>query len=90
MLESYINSMSLSQLVAERLKLFFLSHTESLPQNLYSVVLHQVEKPLIIQTLICTRGNQIRAAEILGISRNTLRQKIKQFQIEIDSLRQHV
>ncbi len=69
-------SRSLSELVGDRLRVFFEAHTQSLPQNLYEVIIQQVEKPLIEQTLVCTTGNQLRAAEILGISRNTLRQKM--------------
>jgi two-component system nitrogen regulation response regulator GlnG len=39
--------------------------------------LAEVERPLITQALVATRGNQIRAAAILGINRNTLRKKIQ-------------
>lgn len=45
--------------------------------GLYDRVLAEVERPLILQTLQATRGNQIRAAAILGINRNTLRKKIQ-------------
>jgi two-component system nitrogen regulation response regulator GlnG len=45
--------------------------------NLYEMVLFQVERPLINIILNQTRGNQVRTAEILGINRNTLRKKIK-------------
>ncbi|WP_020675420.1 sigma-54-dependent transcriptional regulator [Geopsychrobacter electrodiphilus] len=44
--------------------------------NLYEMVLHQVERPLINIILQQTRCNQVRTAEILGINRNTLRKKI--------------
>ena len=44
--------------------------------NLYDVIVQQVEKPLIEHVLRYVRGNQLRAAEILGINRNTLRKKI--------------
>jgi two-component system nitrogen regulation response regulator GlnG len=40
-------------------------------------VLHDLEAPLIAATLTWTRGNQIKAAEILGLNRNTLRKKIR-------------
>jgi two-component system nitrogen regulation response regulator GlnG len=40
-------------------------------------VLHELEAPLIAATLTWTRGNQIKAAEILGLNRNTLRKKIR-------------
>ena len=74
-------TLSLSNLVSQRLEAFFDSQLNSLPVNLYDVILEQVEHPLIIQTLKITRGNQIKAAEILGINRNTIRKKIKLFNI---------
>jgi two-component system nitrogen regulation response regulator GlnG len=40
-------------------------------------LLAEVERPLILQALSATRGNQIRAAAVLGINRNTLRKKIQ-------------
>lgn len=76
-----VKALSLSNLIAERLKLFFISHANSVPTNLYATVLDQIEEPLIVQTLKFTRGNQIKAADILGVNRNTLRKKIKQFSI---------
>jgi len=45
--------------------------------GLYDRVLAEVERPLIIQALNATRGNQIKAAAVLGINRNTLRKKIQ-------------
>jgi two-component system, NtrC family, nitrogen regulation response regulator GlnG len=51
--------------------------------NLYDMVLHQMERPLIEIVLEKTRGNQVRTAEILGINRNTLRKKIKTLEIDI-------
>ncbi len=45
--------------------------------GLYHRVVHDLEAPLIAATLALTRGNQIKAAEILGLNRNTLRKKIR-------------
>jgi two-component system, NtrC family, nitrogen regulation response regulator GlnG len=47
------------------------------PVGLYHRVLRDLEVPLIAATLSVTRGNQIKAAEILGLNRNTLRKKIR-------------
>lgn len=52
------------------------------PGHLYNMVIHSVEKPLIEIAMQHTEGNQTRAAELLGINRNTLRQKMKQYQIK--------
>lgn len=76
------HTISLSSLIAQRLEEFFASHASSLPVNLYEVILPQVEHPLIVQALKATNGNQIKAAEILGINRNTIRKKIKLFNIK--------
>ncbi|MEO1397939.1 MAG: nitrogen regulation protein NR(I) [Pseudomonadota bacterium] len=50
-------------------------------EALYETVLHEVEEPLIQLTLRATRGNQIQAAKLLGLNRNTLRKKIKDLDI---------
>ena len=48
---------------------------------LYKVVIQAIEKPLIENTLERTFGNQLKAARILGINRNTMRSKIKKLGI---------
>ena len=56
----------------------FRSFGESLPPvGLYHRVVRELEAPLLTATLAATRGNQIKAAEILGLNRNTLRKKIR-------------
>ncbi len=52
--------------------------------EVYRTVLEIIEKPLIEQALAKTEGNQIKAARILGINRNTLRTKIRRFSINTD------
>ena len=56
------------------------------PPDLHSKVLSQVEKPLIEHVLRYVRGNQVRAAHVLGINRNTLRKKIAALDIDIQQL----
>jgi two-component system nitrogen regulation response regulator GlnG len=51
--------------------------------DIYNVVLQQVERPLICFVLEKTRSNQVKAADILGINRNTLRKKILELGIEV-------
>lgn len=51
--------------------------------GLYERMLQEVERPLIMRVLHFTHGNQVRAAEILGINRNTLRKKINQLGIDV-------
>ena len=50
--------------------------------ELYDKIIRKVERPLITLVLQMTRGNQCRAAALLGINRNTLRKKIKDLDID--------
>src|SRR3989337_1486333 len=49
-------------------------------------LLREIEKPLITMVLKETGGNQVQAAHILGLNRNTLRKKIKELNIPLDNL----
>ena len=51
---------------------------------LYKSVVEAIEKPLIEQTLERAEGNQLKAARILGLNRNTLRTKIKKLGINVE------
>jgi two-component system nitrogen regulation response regulator GlnG len=53
------------------------------PSDIYGQVLAEVERPLIRLTLAATRGNQIKAAAMLGLNRNTLRKKIRDLDISV-------
>jgi two-component system, NtrC family, nitrogen regulation response regulator GlnG len=75
---------SLSEATERHLRQYFIAHRPGLPSSgLYERVLREVERPLLGITLEATRGNQIKAAELLGINRNTLRKKIRELDIEI-------
>lgn len=75
---------TLSEAIRRHLERTFSASKGGVPsRGLYSRVLHEMERPLISLTLSATRGNQIRAAEILGLNRNTLRKKIRELDIEV-------
>ncbi|MBV8334633.1 MAG: nitrogen regulation protein NR(I) [Alphaproteobacteria bacterium] len=74
----------LASAVERHIKDYFAAHKGGLPAaGLYDRVLREVERPLIVQTLGATRGNQIRAAHLLGLNRNTLRKKIRELDIPV-------
>src|SRR3954462_1622053 len=63
---------------------YFAAHRGTLPAaGLYDRVLREIERPLILATLGATRGNQIKAAHLLGLNRNTLRKKIRELDIPV-------
>ena len=75
---------TLAQLVERHLSGHFADFAEGIPPpGLYDRVLEEVERPMIQLTLAATRGNQVRAAEILGLNRNTLRKKINDLGVEL-------
>ena len=62
----------------------FSQHGDSLPPpGLYHRILRELEVPLISAALAATRGNQIKAAELLGLNRNTLRKKVRELDIRL-------
>jgi len=75
---------SLSTAVERHLTKYFLAQGEKLPPpGLYDRVLQEIERPLLSICLAATRGNQIRAAHLLGLNRNTLRKKIRDLGLEV-------
>lgn len=73
---------SLRASVAASVRRYFEDMGNTEPERLYRRVLAQVEPPLIEETLAFTGGNQSRAAKILGMTRNTLRNKLRNYGIE--------
>ena len=78
------NSDGLGASIEQHLVAYFAAHGGSLPSpGLYDRVLRELERPLVALTLQATRGNQVKAADILGLNRNTLRKKIKELDIPV-------
>jgi two-component system nitrogen regulation response regulator GlnG len=73
--------LSLEETVRRKLQAYFHQSTAIPLTDLHALIISQVEKPLIELTLEYTGGNQLKAAELLGINRNTLRKKITEFKI---------
>jgi two-component system nitrogen regulation response regulator GlnG len=75
---------TLSSAVERHLAEYFSGYRDTLPPpGLYHRVLREIEGPLIGAALAATRGNQIRAAELLGVNRNTLRKKVRDLELQV-------
>jgi two-component system nitrogen regulation response regulator GlnG len=75
---------TLSRSVERHLDGYFRGFGDNLPPaGLYHRILRDVETPLIGAALAATHGNQIKAAELLGVNRNTLRKKIRELDISV-------
>jgi two-component system nitrogen regulation response regulator GlnG len=82
--ESGNSPRELSEMVERYLAGHFAGYGRELPPaGLYDRILQHVERPLLIAALAATRGNQIRAAALLGLNRNTLRKKIRDLDIHV-------
>ncbi len=74
----------LSSAVERHLTKYFGGFGDGLPPpGLYHRILREIEYPLLSAALAATRGNQIRAADLLGVNRNTLRKKIRDLEIQV-------
>jgi len=75
---------TIAQAVEDNMLRYFTTYGDDLPPpGLYQRVLSEVEHPLILAALTATRGNQIKAAELLGLNRNTLRKKIRELGVSV-------
>jgi two-component system nitrogen regulation response regulator GlnG len=82
--EVAVDNETLGSAIDRHLRSYFNAHNGKLPpMGLYDRVLHELERPLLGLTLAATRGNQIKAAQVLGLNRNTLRKKIRQLDIQV-------
>ena len=73
----------LSAAVERHLAAYFSGFEGLPPSGLYHRILREIEYPLLTAALAATRGNQIRAADLLGVNRNTLRKKIRDLDIQL-------
>ena len=67
--------------VKQSIERYFRELNGAQPASVYDMVLREVERPLLEVVMQQTNGNQSRAAEVLGINRNTLRKKLKLYQL---------
>ncbi len=79
---------SLGAAAAQHIGRYFSSFGPALPPDgVYDRLLAEVEKPLILACLEATGGNQLKAAKLLGINRNTLRRKLDDLAINVEATR---
>ncbi len=77
-----MNNCDLANSVKLSLEQYFKDLDGQPPHAVYNMVLGCVEKPLLEHIMQHASGNQSKAAEILGLNRNTLRKKLQQYNIE--------
>ena len=78
-------SIPLRQHVQNTISRYLQDMGNTIPENLYQMLLAEIEPPLIEEILKRTGGNQSRAAGMLGITRNTLRTKMQRYSINARS-----
>src|SRR3954449_2861702 len=75
---------SLGNAIERHIDRYFRAHDGALPPTgVYDRLIREVERPLIARALAATRGNQLKAADVLGLNRNTLRKKIRDLDIHV-------
>jgi Fis family transcriptional regulator, factor for inversion stimulation protein len=72
---------SLREHAEKTLRRYFADLNGHDPKELYDMVLGEIERPLLTTLMEYTRGNQSRAAAILGLNRSTLRKKLRRYKI---------
>ena|ERR1700722_18369289 len=79
--------LGLKEVMKRYLKYYFDLHGDILPaKGLHSCLIKEIERPLIEESLRRLKGNQVQAAKLLGINRNTLRRKIQDLNISLETL----
>ena len=79
MSEAENDNVSLNGTIKNMLEDYFNELDGHPPADLYQMVLQEIEQPLLETVLHYTRGNQSKAAVLLGLNRGTLRKKLKQY-----------
>jgi two-component system, NtrC family, nitrogen regulation response regulator GlnG len=75
---------SLAGAIGRHIDRYFRAHDGALPPpGIYDRLIREMERPLIARALAATRGNQLKAADVLGLNRNTLRKKIRELDIQV-------
>lgn len=72
----------LREYVKQAMQNYFAQLGEAAPSNLYELVLAEVEAPLLEEVMRKTQNNQTQAAILMGLSRGTLRKKLKQYNLD--------
>jgi two-component system nitrogen regulation response regulator GlnG len=81
-------NVSLASYVEKKIGDFVRAMNVGSGKNLHPTLMRAVERPLIELALRETHGNQIKAARLLGLNRNTLRKKITEFHISVSQAKQ--
>jgi len=74
-----LKTITLKQVVKDTLRNYFSNIGEEQPVDFYNILLEEIERPLLEVLINHTHYNQVKMAQILGISRGTLRKKLKQY-----------
>jgi Fis family transcriptional regulator len=74
-----VETITLKQVVKDTLRNYFANIGNEQPIDFYSILLEEIERPLLVVLINHTHYNQVKMAHILGISRGTLRKKLKQY-----------
>ncbi len=77
-----LQAVPLRELIQEALEHYFKQLDGTHPSHLYELVIEEVERPLLEIVLNFTQGNQSKAAELLGLSRGTLRKKLQHYKLD--------
>ena len=74
-----VQTITLKQVVRDTLRNYFSNIGNEQPIDFYAILLEEIERPLLEVLINHTHYNQVRMAQILGMSRGTLRKKLKQY-----------